>query len=45
MSLIRCDKCDDVFDSDADPDCFIETAEETVVICVNCRDELEIELC
>jgi hypothetical protein len=24
MSMIRCEHCDRVFDSDADPDCFVE---------------------
>ena len=37
MSMIRCDYCSDIFDSDEDPDCFVEPK----VICENCRERLQ----
>jgi hypothetical protein len=44
--MIRCDHCDDIFDSDADPDCFVETGNMraqtvTKVYCEKCRDEIQ----
>lgn len=36
MSMIRCDNCQDVFDSDDDPDCFVG---HVGVLCWSCRPE------
>lgn len=45
MSLIRCDSCDAVIDSDDDPDCFIEAPDcipyvkaLEAVMCGRCRE-------
>lgn len=39
MSMARCDDCERVFDSDADPECFVETAPHTYeCVCEWCRD-------
>jgi len=35
--MIRCDDCGDIFDSDADPDCFIEGSSR--VLCEPCRND------
>ncbi len=43
MSLIKCDKCDAIIDSDEDPDCFIENLTghgEDYVACERCREYL-----
>lgn len=37
MSMIRCDDCEAIFDSDADPDCFCEPK----VLCSFCRPEID----
>lgn len=48
--MIRCDNCKQIFDSDEDPDCFVEVGNmrrltETKVYCVQCRDRLhELEM-
>ena len=44
MSMIRCDGCDRIIDSDDDPDCFVEVGNMrrmnfTKVMCERCRDE------
>lgn len=44
MSLICCKSCDRVIDSDADPDCFVETGNmrrlhKETVLCEPCREE------
>ncbi len=46
MSMIRCDRCDQVFDSDADPDCFVEVGNmrsqtQIATICERCRTDDE----
>jgi|GEM_PF-5740201 len=43
MSMIRCDHCPALIDSDDDPDCFVEVGNmrrlsETIVMCEPCRD-------
>ncbi len=45
MSMVICDHCDRLFDSDADPDCFIEPPYATPasrsvqdIICEPCRE-------
>ena len=42
MSWIRCDDCHKPFNSDNDPDCFVEIGIEklhdTIVLCELCRD-------
>ena len=43
MSMVICEKCDRLIDSDDDPDCFVETGNmrrlhQTVVMCEPCRD-------
>ena len=37
MSMIRCEWCERLIDSDDDPDCFAENPEE--VLCEWCRDK------
>ena len=37
MSLIKCDECKELIDSDLDPDCFIEKGGDWVVKCEVCR--------
>jgi hypothetical protein len=37
MSMIRCDKCEDLIDSDIDPDCFGEFGKGEETLCENCR--------
>ena len=44
--MIRCDECDRMFDSDDDPDCFVEAGNmrrmtKDAVICEGCRDTME----
>ena len=39
MSIITCDECGDVFDSDADPDCFIIN---DYVVCESCREVIDV---
>jgi hypothetical protein len=44
MSMILCDRCNMVIDSDDDPDCFVETGNqrrlhETTILCETCRDK------
>lgn len=41
MSMIRCDECDRIFDSDDDPGCFDEDGDR--VICEPCREEIDDE--
>jgi len=46
MSMIRCDGCDRVFDSDYDCDCFVEVGNmraqtKDVVWCQPCRERQE----
>ena len=43
MSMIYCRDCDQLIDSDEDPECFVETghtdrAYHTIVLCAACRD-------
>ena len=53
MSMVICEDCDASFDSDDDPDCFVEIGNmrrmnKTIVLCENCRgrreDQLEYEM-
>jgi len=39
MSMVQCDECKESFDSDVDPDCFVDVGEKTVVLCVFCRED------
>ena len=40
MSMIRCDECERLIDSDDDPDCFIDTSPTTTVsLCERCRGD------
>ena len=48
MSMVRCDNCDLIFDSDADPDCFVEVGNmrrlhQTKIMCPPCREDYENE--
>jgi len=46
MSMIRCDWCERLIDSDGDPDCFIHDFEGMLkdeVLCEWCRDKRERE--
>lgn len=41
MSMVLCDECEKLIDSDDDPACFIEKSKlQTLVICEWCRDDL-----
>ena len=42
MSMTRCERCERIFDSDEDPDCFVEKPTHTSYecICESCRDEI-----
>ena len=41
MSLISCDDCTSIIDSDEDPDCFLEVGKypEDIVLCQWCREK------
>lgn len=44
MSMARCDRCDAVFDTDNDPDCFVEVGNmrrlhQTQIVCEYCRED------
>jgi hypothetical protein len=46
MSIIYCDKCSRLIDSDDDPDCFVDVSQRRyqwqkhdMVICEACRDQ------
>ncbi len=41
MSLVICDKCGDVIDSDDDPECFIPPSDGA--LCQSCRESIEEE--
>jgi len=48
MSMIRCEECDEIFDSDEDPECFVEVGNmrrlhQTKVICEYCRDDMDYD--
>lgn len=43
MSIVTCEYCDAMVDSDSDPDCFVETGNmrrlhQTTIICEPCRE-------
>lgn len=42
MAMTRCDECDELIDSDDDPECFtgIEHNYKERILCGNCREEL-----
>jgi len=42
MSMIRCDLCENLIDSDADPACFVE-GNPSGCFCGGCRDQAEEE--
>lgn len=42
MSMIRCDDCEGIFDSDADPGCFVETPKGDQVFCEPCREDIAL---
>lgn len=43
MSMIRCDLCDRLIDSDDDPDCFVE-GNPSGCFCEPCRDRAAAEI-
>ena len=48
MSMIRCESCSHLIDSDDDPDCFVyvgnyKRLHAEMVLCERCRDEREAE--
>lgn len=48
MSMAKCKDCDRVFDTDEDPDCFIEVGNMrrmnwTEIVCEPCRDKRQVE--
>lgn len=42
MSMIRCDLCNRLIDSDDDPDCFVE-GNPSGCFCERCREQAEEE--
>lgn len=51
MSFMRCAHCDDLVNTDNEPEAFVEVidfgddgATRTVCLCTACRNELELEL-
>lgn len=49
MSVVICQRCDALIDSDDDPDCFVETGNmrrlhETTILCEPCRERREEEI-
>jgi hypothetical protein len=40
MSMIRCDLCENLIDSDDDPECFVE-GNPSGCFCKSCRDQAE----
>lgn len=45
MSMIRCEDCDRIIDSDDDPECFVEVGNmrhlyKTKILCEPCRERL-----
>ena len=42
MSMLRCDECERVVDSDDDPDGFYVPARPNQFICKHCRDNLNL---
>lgn len=42
MSMIRCDLCESLIDSDDDPECFVE-GNPSGCFCKSCRDQAEQE--
>jgi hypothetical protein len=49
MSMILCESCDRLIDSDDDPDCFVEVGNmrrmtSTMVLCEPCRERMEDEI-
>ena len=44
MSMIRCERCPTLIDSDDDPDCFVSINDnDSIVMCEPCRDKHEAE--
>lgn len=48
MSMIACDRCPTIINSDDDPTCFVETGDmrrmhKTIVLCERCREKREAE--
>jgi hypothetical protein len=41
MSMVMCERCDRMIDSDDDPDCFVENPD--AVLCEWCREEREAQ--
>ena len=41
MSIIRCERCPTLIDSDDDPDCFVSIGEDSITLCEPCRDKHE----
>lgn len=37
MSMCKCGSCLSLIDSDLDPDCFVETKYDDVILCEKCR--------
>ena len=49
MSMVICEGCDALTDSDDDPDCFVEVGNmrrlhQTKILCQSCRERREEEL-
>lgn len=44
MSMIRCDECSRLVDSDDDPECFLTRDRKDWIVCEVCRERLGREL-
>lgn len=45
MSLLHCERCAGLIDTDDDPECFVEIGhEEEICLCERCRQRHEDEL-
>lgn len=45
MSMVRCDYCNNIFDSDNDPDCFIEVIVYSLGVGEHYEDRIKCEPC
>lgn len=43
MSLLHCERCTGLIDTDDDPACFVETGKEEICLCERCRQLQESE--
>lgn len=39
MSIVSCQECGAIVDSDFDPSCFLEIDTMTIILCQSCRED------